>query len=136
MTTPFYLLLPISLDKKSRRLKYDYLDKNYVLFDNKNKKLLKNYILIDKIKNNSKNLLQVFGIPHIIKKNKKIYKFKIDKSKFILENNNNIWYAKTNSKNESIIQYFLDFIKESYKATHSLRSTHKKYQYLIKIHIC
>ena len=102
----------------------EYLDKNYVIFDNNSK--TKNIFLLGKIKNTTLDLLKVFGNP--IKKsgiNKWI--FKMNEANFTVyqKKENTDWDLSSNTSDEFIIKQFLTFLSEARKAVRGARSTHK-----------
>jgi hypothetical protein len=102
----------------------EYLEKNYVVFDN-NSKTKYNYDL-GKIKNTTEDLYKVFGFPIKINNNY-FWKFKANNSKFNIYNKKGStnWYLSSNTNDVLKIKYFLAFLSEARKTVHSLRNLHK-----------
>ena len=102
----------------------DFLENNYVEFDNNNKEKY-NYFL-GKIKNTTEDLHKVFGLPMKIRGINK-WKFKMNNVKFTIHDmkGKKGWYLLSNSNDEIKIKQFLAFLSEARKTVHSLRSLHK-----------
>lgn len=99
----------------------EYLDKNYVIFDNTNK--TKDIYFLGKIKNTTQALLKVFGNPIKIKSTNK-WIFKMNKTNFTIYQNKD-WYLSSNSNDEFKIKQFLMFLSEARRAVSGARSNHK-----------
>ena len=102
----------------------EYLDKNYVIFDNNSK--IKNIYFLGKIKNTTDDLLKIFGNPIKIEATHK-WIFKMNKVNFtIYQKKEDIdWYLASNSNDEFKIKQFYIFLSEAKRAVHGARSTHK-----------
>ena len=102
----------------------DFLENNYIEFDNNNKE--KYTYLIGKIKNTTEDLHKVFGIPIKIKGKYK-WMFKTNNSKFSVHNRKGHigWYLSSNTNDEIKIKKFVKFLSEARQTVHSLRSLHK-----------
>lgn len=104
----------------------EYLEKNYVVFDNNSK--IKEKYKLGKIKNKTDDLEKIFGHPIKEKKsgiNK--WKLKMDNSNFTIYDNKDKkeWYLSTNTDNERTIKKFFSFLSEVKTSVNSSRSTHK-----------
>jgi hypothetical protein len=104
----------------------EFLENNYVTFDNNNNNNLIYIYELGKIINSTKDLVKVFGYPI---KLKEIYmwKFKMNNSKFKIYKNekSKYWYLSSNTNNSLIIYKFNKFLIEVKKVVNSLRNLHK-----------
>ena len=102
-----------------------YLDKNYVIFDNNRK--IKDIFFLGKIKNTTNDLQKVFGIAIKTKSCISKWKFKMNDAHFTIYDNkeNNDWYLSSNTDDKYKIKYFLIFLTEARRAIRGGRSTHK-----------
>ena len=102
-----------------------YLEKNYVIFDN-NSKVSEKYEL-GKIKNETNDLEKIFGYPVKEKSGINKWKFKTENANFKIYDNKDKkeWYLSTNTDNEQVIENFFRFLSEVKTSVNSARSTHK-----------
>ena len=102
-----------------------YLEKNYITFDNKSN--VKEKYELGKIKNKTNDLEKIFGYPIKEKNGINKWKFKIDKFNFKIYDNKDKkeWYLSTNTDDKQIIKRFLSFLSEVKASVNSARSTHK-----------
>ena len=102
-----------------------YLEKNYVVFDN-NSKVKEKYEL-GQIKNKTNDLQKIFGNPVKQKNGINKWKFKMDTFNFTIYDNKDKkeWYLSTNTDNKQIIKNFFLFLSEANTFVNSSRSTHK-----------
>ena len=103
----------------------NYLEKNYVIFDNDSK--IKEKYELGKIKNKTNDLEKVFGYPIKEKTGTNKWKFKMDNANFTIYDNKDKkdWYLLTNTDNKQIIKKFFSFLSEVKTSVNSARSTHK-----------
>lgn len=102
----------------------EYLEKNYVTFDNNSKK--KDTYFLGEIKNSTGDLVKVFGNPiKMADINKWI--FRMNESQFTVyqKKGKKDWHLSSNSNDEFKIKQFLMFLSEAKSAVHGARSTHK-----------
>lgn len=102
----------------------NFLENNYIKFDNTNKCKYKYFI--GKIKNTTEDLYKVLGYP-IKKRGIKKWMFKTNRVKFVIYNKNrsSTWYLSSNTNNNIKIKKFMLFLSEAKQTVHSLRSLHK-----------
>ena len=102
-----------------------YLEKNYVIFDN-NSKVEEKYVL-GLIKNKTIELEKIFGYPIKEKSGINKWKFKMENANFTIHDNKDKkkWYLITNTDNKHIIKNFFSFLSEVKSSVNSIRSTHK-----------
>jgi len=102
-----------------------YLEKNYVVFDN-NSKVEEKYVL-GLIKNKTVELEKIFGYPIKEKSGINKWKLKMENANFTIYDNKDKkkWYLITNTDNKQIIKNFFSFLSEVKSSVTSTRSTHK-----------
>ncbi len=98
------------------------LDKNYVSFDTSNE--TKYLYFFDKIKSNTEELQEIFGVSKKDENGVNKYKFKMDRSKFVIYKKNKEWYLASNTNNKNKIHNFLIFIGKARLAVHTARKNH------------
>ena len=101
----------------------EYLENNYIIFDNNRK--TKDKFLYGKIKNTTDDLQKVFGLP--IKEGIYKWKLKMNDAKFTIfqDEKHKYWILGSNTNEKIKIKKFLKFLAEARQTIHSMRSLHK-----------